>query len=96
MYTNRKIVIFIGILILVDLVCFFIRGKKQGFKPSSMIAKKEVLKRIVIYILSLLLLAIVWFMEFGLMGNLAISACSLMAIELQNRYFLLNDDEEQK
>ena len=49
--------------------------------------------KIVIYAMSLGLLVVACFREFGLVGNIGFSGCALLAVEITNRYFLSKTNE---
>ena len=98
MHTNRIVVLVMVILIVLDMVWFFIRGKKNGFRDSSTISKGMILRKAVIYLMSAGLLVVACFRDFGLVGNIAYSGCALLVVEINNRYFLskTNEYDEEK
>ena len=90
---NRIIILIAAAAILLDLLWFVIRGKKYGFKDSGDNLKIAVIRRIAIYLTAVALLAVGWFREFGIIGDVILAGCSVMAIELMNRDFLNSEEE---
>ena len=93
MYTNRIVALVVAVLIVLDMIWFVIRGKKNGFRDPATITKGIIVRKIVIYAMSLGLLVVACFREFGLVGNIGFSGCALLAIEITNRYFLSKTNE---
>ena len=75
------------------MIWFVIRGKKNGFRDPATITKGIIVRKIVIYAMSLGLLVVACFREFGLVGNIGFSGCALLAVEITNRYFLSKTNE---
>lgn len=98
MYTNRIVALVVAVLIVLDMIWFVIRGKKNGFRDPATITKGIIVRKIVIYAMSLGLLVVACFREFGLVGNIAYSGCALLVVEINNRYFLskTNEYDEEK
>lgn len=93
MYTNRIVALVVAVLIVLDMIWFVIRGKKNGFRDPATITKGIMVRKIVIYAMSLGLLVVACFREFGLVGNIGFSGCALLAVEITNRYFLSKTNE---
>ncbi|MCI6891639.1 MAG: hypothetical protein MR852_06370 [Treponema sp.] len=93
MYTNRIVALVVAVLIVLDMIWFVIRGKKNGFRDPTTITKGIIVRKIVIYAMSLGLLVVACFREFGLVGNIGFSGCALLAVEITNRYFLSKTNE---
>lgn len=93
MYTNRIVALVVVVLIVLDMIWFVIRGKKNGFRDPATITKGIIVRKIVIYAMSLGLLVVACFREFGLVGNIGFSGCALLAVEITNRYFLSKTNE---
>lgn len=93
MYTNRIVALVVAVLIVLDIIWFVIRGKKNGFRDPATITKGIIVRKIVIYAMSLGLLVVACFREFGLVGNIGFSGCALLAVEITNRYFLSKTNE---
>ncbi len=93
MYTNRIVALVVAVLIVLDMIWFVIRGKKNGFRDPATITKGIIVRKIVIYAMSLGLLVVACFREFGLVGNIGFSGCALLAVEITNRYFLSKTNE---
>ena len=93
MYTNRIVALVVAVLIVLDMIWFVIRGKKNGFRDPTTITKRIIVRKIVIYAMSLGLLVVACFREFGLVGNIGFSGCALLAVEITNRYFLSKTNE---
>lgn len=93
MYTNRIVALVVAVLIVLDMIWFVIRGKKNGFRDPATITKGIIVRKIVIYAMSLGLLVVACFREFGLVGNIAYSGCALLVVEINNRYFLSKNNE---
>lgn len=93
MYTNRIVALVVAVLIVLDLIWFVIRGKKNGFRDPDTITKGIIVRKIVIYAMSLGLLVVACFREFGLVGNIGFSGCALLAVEITNRFFLSKTNE---
>ena len=93
MYTNRIVALVVAVLIVLDMIWFVIRGQKNGFRDPATITKGIIVRKIVIYAMSLGLLVVACFREFGLVGNIGFSGCALLAVEITNRYFLSKTNE---
>lgn len=93
MYTNRIVALVVAVLIVLDMIWFVIRGKKNGFRDPATITKGIIVRKIVIYAMSLGLLVVACFREFGLVGDIGFSGCALLAVEITNRYFLSKTNE---
>lgn len=98
MYTNRIVALVVAVLIVLDMIWFVICGKKNGFRDPATITKGIIVRKIVIYAMSLGLLVVACFREFGLVGDIVFSGCALLAVEITNRYFLskTNEYDEEK
>lgn len=90
---NRIIVLIAAGLIVLDLIWFVIRIIKNGLKENDR-SKISIARSVMIYITAAALLVVAAFREFGLMGDIIISGCSVLAFEIENRQFLGLIDEE--
>ena len=90
--TNRIIALIAAGIMILDMLWFVFRVKKYGTKEEIKSNKSFITKEISIYVCTVLILVIVCFLEFGLIGNLALCGCSILGVELANRELLGNDD----
>ena len=81
-------------LIIIDFICFFVRGKKNGFiEKNEVSTKKTILKVTGIYILSFGIIALAFFREFGGVGDVVFCGCGVLGVELANRQLLGIDED---
>lgn len=90
--TNKVLSIISLVLVIFDMIWFAVRVKKCGIKPEIKGNKNFLIKEVSIYVCSLLIIAIIFLMEFGMIGDIALCGCSVMGIELANRELLDTDD----
>lgn len=90
---NSRIMVFISLgIIILDMIWFVVRVKKYGIKEEIKGDKNFILKEISIYACTLLILGIVFFLSFGMTGNIVLCGCSVLGVELANRELLNIDD----
>lgn len=98
MSENRIIVLVAAGLILLDIIWLLIRGKKNGFVEKDQFSKVMVLRIVSGYTMALCLILILWFREFGMIGDIVLCGCSVLGVEIENRLLLGTvseyDDEE--
>ena len=84
MTVHRIINICALVLFALDMVWFLIRLIKNG-KPEPSEEKGFVLREILIYITALVIIGLCFFIDFGLMANIILNACAILAAEIANR-----------
>lgn len=95
MPSNRIIVLLAAACILVELIVFVIKGIKNGFADKETLSKEFILRAVLVYVCAAALLAVAWFREFGLIGDLVVCFCSFFAVKIIDKQFLgLIDDED--
>lgn len=90
--TNRVLSIISAALVVLDMIWFAVRTKKYGIKTEVKENKNFLIKEISIYVCSILIIAIIFLMEFGMIGDIALCGCSVMGVELANRELLDIED----
>lgn len=85
---NRMIILAALCLVVLDVIWFLIRGKKNGFITKEQCSKQLFVKAGAGYFLSLCLMVLLWFREFGLFSDIILAGCSVLAIEIENRLLL--------
>jgi len=101
MSTNRLLVLVSGGIILLDMLWFLIRAKKNGLISKEQRTKRFMLGVISGYVFAVLLLSTFWFREFGLVSDVVLCGCCILAVELENRQLLgliqkYDNDEDYK
>jgi len=101
MSTNRLLVLISAGLIILDMLWFAIRAKRNGLIAKEQRTKKFLLGVISGYVFAVLLLATFWFREFGILSDVVLCGCCVLAVELENRQLLgliqkYDNDEDYK
>lgn len=94
---NRTTCLAAAACVVLEMICFLIKGLKNGFADKETLSKAFILRAVLIYMFALGLLAVAWFREFGLIGDVVISFCSVVAVKFVNKQFLgILDDEDDR
>lgn len=83
------------VLEVLDLIWFFIRGKKNGFVDRKEFSISSIIKICLIYICVVTIPVLCFFIDFGIAGNVAICACSVLGMEIANKGFLYQEITEE-
>lgn len=92
---NRIVTLVTAGIVILDLFWFVIRGLRNGFADKESLTRNFIFKAVGIYILAVAIIAISWFREFGILGDIVFCGCGVLAIEFENRQMLgLISDED--
>lgn len=93
---NRIVTLVALGLVVLDMIWFLIRGIKNGFVDKEILTRAFVIKSIVVYIFALAIIVITWIREYGILGDIVICGCGVLAVEIKNRQMLgiINDDDD--
>ncbi len=86
--TNRVVVCISVLLMFLDMIWFVFRLKKRGVNSERKGNKSFWIKEISIYSCAILLIAIIWIIEFGMIGNIILCGCSVLSVEMANKEIL--------
>lgn len=92
---NKIFAVAAYVLELLDFVWFLIRIKKQGLKSKDLFTKSLIAKIVVIYLCVLVLPAICFFINLGLMGDIALCGCAVLGMEMSNKDLLAEKESEE-
>lgn len=90
--TNRLIAVIGMILVFMDMISFAVRAKKRGIRTELKEDRKFVIREVLIYLCSVLIIALVFLLEFGTLGDAVLCGSSVLGAELANRELLNVDD----
>lgn len=90
---NRIMVIIAAILVVFDVIWFLIRGKKGGFADKESLNRGLIARIIAIYVFGIVLIGLIWFVEFGPLADVVLCGCGVFGIEIANKDLLPRADD---
>lgn len=85
----HRVINFIAIAaIVVDIIWFVLRVKKDGWGDKSDWNKSFLAKVISIYIVALMIVGLSFFITFGNLSDVVLNACAVLGIEIANKELL--------
>lgn len=98
MPVNRIIVLIAAGLVVLDVIWLFIRGKKNGFTGKEEFSRVMLIRIISGFLMSVCLLVVLWFREFGMIGDIVLCGCAVLSVEVESKLLLGSSqyDEDMK